>query len=678
MKTLQFPLTRITLLFIAGILFAFYFKPNLNIVFLSLGIILVAFLISFFVSRRNKASRFHFGILSYLLSFTIGITTLQVHNDYYNSENYIHAITNQDDFHVLSVTLREKLKATHFNNRYFAEVNAIDGKKASGQLLVNIRKDSLDEKLSIGSRFLLHEKVYKHKSPFNPDQFDYGKYLENKSILAQVYLEPKNIKLLEEVDKSIWFYSAKIRDRIIDNLQKSNFNQTELSVVIALILGQQQDISPEIMMDYQFAGAVHILSVSGLHVGYIMIFLNFLLQGLPKTNRGDLLKLLIIIFSLWSFAVIAGLSPSIVRSVTMFSFVAIGIHSRRKTNNFHTLIVSMLLILLFEPSFLFDVGFQLSYMALFFILWLQPILSQFWKPKYKVSGYLWDIITVSFAAQIGTLPLSLYYFHQFPGLFFITNLIILPALGIIMALGLVVMIWALFGLVPMMLIKPLEFSIKCLNGVINWIASFEQFIFKNIPFNIYMELSLYVAIIASIFLFEKRTYRRIVWFLGSLILFQLSVLGTQYYNQNQQEWLVFHSKKSSLFMKREGKKIYVYANDSILENLNANKILQPYLTANFSDDLVKHPVSNLFYFNKTKIFVIDSFGLYSKNIKPDVLILKDSPKLNLERLLLYHQPKIVVADGSNYRSYVERWKQTCEKQKIPFHATGEKGFYRIQ
>lgn len=247
-----------------------------------------------------------------------------------------------------------------------------------------------------------------------------------------------------------------------------------------------------------------------------------------------------------------------------------------------------------------------------------------------------------------------------------------------MALGLVVMIWALFGLVPMMLIKPLEFSIKCLNGVINWIASFEQFIFKNIPFNIYMELSLYVAIIASIFLFEKRTYRRIVWFLGSLILFQLSVLGTQYYNQNQQEWLVFHSKKSSLFMKREGKKIYVYANDSIFENLNENKILQPYLTANFSDQLEKHPVSNLYYFNKTKIFVIDSFGLYSKNIKPDVLILKDSPKLNLERLLLYHQPQIVVADGSNYRSYVERWKQTCEKQKIPFHATGEKGFYRIQ
>ena len=107
---------------------------------------------------------------------------------------------------------------------------------------------------------------------------------------------------------------------------------------------------------------------------------------------------------------------------------------------FHTLLVSILLILIVAPSFLFDVGFQLSYIALFFILWLQPWLSQLWKPKYKITKYLWDILTVSFAAQIGAFPLSIYYFHQFPGLFFITILIILPALGIIMALGVFVMI----------------------------------------------------------------------------------------------------------------------------------------------------------------------------------------------------------------------------------------------
>ena len=138
-----------------------------------------------------------------------------------------------------------------------------------------------------------------------------------------------------------------------------------------------------------------------------------MLQPLPKNNFGSYIKLSIILLSLWGFAFLAGLSPSVIRSVTMFSFVAIGMCLKRKTNVFHTLLASLFFILLFEPSFLFDVGFQLSYVALFFILWLQPLLASVWIPKNKIQSYFWDIITVSFAAQIGAMPLSIYYFHQF-------------------------------------------------------------------------------------------------------------------------------------------------------------------------------------------------------------------------------------------------------------------------
>jgi competence protein ComEC len=192
-------------------------------------------------------------------------------------------------------------------------------------------------------------------------------------------------------------------------------------VVSALILGQQQDISKEILKDYQYAGAIHILSVSGLHVGFILLFITFLLKPLRKDKLGNTIRLLTIIISLWGFAILAGLSPSVVRSVTMFSFVAVGMYLKRSTNIFHTLLVSMFLILFFQPSFLFDVGFQLSYLSLFFILWLQPVISNLWEPKNKIVSYFWDILTVSFAAQIGAFPLSIFYFHQFPGLFFINK-----------------------------------------------------------------------------------------------------------------------------------------------------------------------------------------------------------------------------------------------------------------
>ena len=182
-----------------------------------------------------------------------------------------------------------------------------------------------------------------------------------------------------------------------------------------------------------------------------MLFVTFILKPLPNTKRGSFIKLLIILASLSIFGIIAGLAPSVVRSVTMFSFVAIGNHLRRSVNIYHTLLVSILIILLFEPSFLFDVGFQLSYIALFFIIWLQPLLASIWLPKNKITKYIWDILTVSFAAQIGTLPLSIYYFHQFPGLFFVTNLVIIPLLSIIMVLGVLVMVLAAFGYVPFFL-----------------------------------------------------------------------------------------------------------------------------------------------------------------------------------------------------------------------------------
>ena len=574
MKVLQFPLARISLLFIAGILSAYYLKPDLSSVFKIVGIVFVVFILSYLFSIKKINQKIYFAIATYLLSFSVGSATLVVHNDYFDKDNYIHLIEGSDEEHTISITLREKLKTTSYNERYVASVNFIDGIKTDGKILLNIRRDSLKHSLEIGSNVLLKENILKHKPPYNPDQFDYGKYLENKSILSQVYADVQNIKVSDEITKDIWYYSAKFRNTIIENLKKSGFNDKELNVVNALILGQQQDISPEVMLDYQYAGAIHILSVSGLHVGYILLFLNFLLGRIPKTRVGNLTKLLTIIICLWAFAVIAGLSPSIVRSVTMFSFVAIGMHLKRKTNSFHTLIVSMLLILIFEPSFLFDVGFQLSYLALFFILWLQPVLGEIWKSENKICKYLWDIITVSFAAQIGTLPLSIYYFHQFPGLFFVTNLIILPALGIIMALGVLVMILALFGTVATILIKPLEYSIFGLNWIIGWIASFESFVLRDIPFNIYMEISLYGVIAMLILWFEKRTFKRLVFSLLALIFFQISLFGTKYYSETPHEMLVFHSRKSSIFVERNGQELKVFANDSILKNLDDDRNLK--------------------------------------------------------------------------------------------------------
>lgn len=677
MKVLQFPLARITIGFIVGILVAFYLKPELTIVFGLLFISILILVISYFVQKNKYTNAVYFGIATFIVSFFIGATTQITHTDYYQKSNYIHESSFFDKPHLLSVVIREKIKSTTSNNRYIALINQIDNKKLTGRILLNIRKDSLTVPFETGTFLHITGTAYKNKPPNNPNQFDYSSYLEKKQIYAQLYSDKESISIGTETKKDIWYYSSKLRTVIIHNLQKSNFNKKELNVAIALILGQKQDISPEIMQDYQYAGAIHILSVSGLHIGFILLFITFLLKPIPNTRKGSFIKLTLILASLFSFALIAGLAPSVVRSVTMFSFVAIGYHLRRSVNIYHTILVSIFLILLFQPSFLFDVGFQLSYIALFFIIWFQPLLATLWTPKTKAVGYMWGILTVSFAAQIGTLPLSIYYFHQFPGLFFITNLVIIPLLSIIMILGVLVMVLAAFDFVPLFLSKPLEWGIFILNKIINTIASFEQFIIRDIPFNIFLMVSSYLVILATIVWFKKPSYGRLTIALITIITIQISYMKTQWDIKDQKEWVVFNLKKNTMITARDGKNVVLYAYDSILKTAKNNSVLKSYLVANFSTIKSEQEIKNIAFFKGNKIFILDSLASYPKDIKPDIILITQSPKVNIDRMLQILKPRMVVADASNFKTLQKDWKSSCEKQNIPFHAVGEKGYFKL-
>jgi competence protein ComEC len=650
--------------------------PTIEVVCIITGFSLLSFFALYFYNKN--ISTVYFGIITYLLSFLIGISNAIVHTDYFQKNNYIHTKNIFEERHDVSVTIKEKLKKSSFNERYIVVVNRINNKEQTGKLILNIKKDSLEQNLVIGTNLLINGILIKNIPPTNPNQFDYSKYLENKQIYAQLYADTDQIKIGSEIKKDIWHYSSLLRSRIIKNLENNHFNKTEMHVAVALIMGQQQEISPDIIRDYQYAGAIHILSVSGLHIGFILIFVTFLLKPIPNSKRGSFIKLIIIIVSLSLFGIIAGLAPSVVRSVTMFSFVATGIHLRRSVNIYHTLLVSVLLILLVEPSFLFDVGFQLSYIALFFIMWLQPLLASVSSPQTKFSKYVWDILTVSFAAQIGTMPLSIYYFHQFPGLFFISNLIIIPMLSVIMILGVVVMILAAFNIIPVFISQLLEWSIYFLNKIINIVASFEHFIIKDIPLHFYLFISSYLLILTAIIWFKKPSFNKLVCVLLSIIIFQISYFTIKWNVKSEKELVIFNSNKNTLIAERNGDNIIVIANDSLLKAIEKNNILKSYRLGNYSSIVQKTKLQNFIFFSGKKIYVLDSAVIYPEGVHADILLLTQSTQVNLDRVLQTMQPKMVIADGSNYRNFQKSWKESCSKYNIPFHATAEKGYYILK
>jgi len=488
----------------------------------------------------------------------------------------------------------------------------------------------------------------------------------------QINTDLSKVEIRKHKNDDLSSKSWELREQLILDLKRNDFGKNEIAVFQALILGQRREISNELYKDYAAAGAIHILAISGLHIGILLFLLNYLFKGFDRLKYGKVLKTILIILLLWSFAVLTGLSASVVRAVTMFSFLAVGLQLKRKTSALNSLSLSLFILLLINPYYIFQVGFQLSYLAVFSIIMFQPMIYGLIKPKVRIVDYLWKLSSVSIAAQIGVLPLSLYYFHQFPGLFLATNLVILPFLGILLASGLLIIILTFFDILPSFAAEIFNFILNKMNGFIEWIAAMDSFIFNNIQFSLFQTLSFYLILIGVLLFTKKPSYRRICIVLISILFFQISIF--QFNNHIPlTETVIFHRSRQSLFGSKDHKKLSIYSDIEV-----EDYVLQDYIRERSIEEHDQHKIPNIVDLSGKLSLIIDSAGVYKlENFKPELLILRNSPKVNLDRLIDQLSPKQIIADGSNYTSFVNKWKITASDKKIPFHHTGEKGAYII-
>lgn len=357
----------------------------------------------------------------------------------------------------------------------------------------------------VNSKVLTSAVLQVVKPPQNPYQFNYKTYLKRQGVFYQVFLKNQPVLALPQSPKTITDYAETIREALNKRLQKLSFKPIERAFINALLLGQRQDISTDVYEAYKKAGAIHILAISGLHIGILLLILQFVLRPLLYFGYGKFVRLLIILCVLWSFAVIAGLSPSVVRAVTMFSLFAIVKGLKRSSNSLNTLAISAFILLLVRSKFCFDVGFQLSYAAVASIIIVKPVLDSWGSFKNRILNWFLDLLKVSIAAQIGVLTLSLFYFHQFPGLFFVTNMVVIPCLMVILGLGIVTL--TLIGIFnpPDILVYSLGWVIQFMNRFVEWIATKETFLFDQISFDLTaLIISYLILFFLSIFYHKKR------------------------------------------------------------------------------------------------------------------------------------------------------------------------------
>ncbi len=673
MRLLNFTIIKLTFCLILGIIIGYLFNVSTIISMAATAVLLLILAIIYIVTNKNFIQSIGFGLTTFLVTISVGVLTTSLHNQKNFAYHYTHFTASENSsLKTITFRIREVLKPGNYYDKYIIDILEIDGKHSIGKSLLNIQKDSLQNTLNVDDVFISKTEFKNLIHPLNPHQFDYKDYLKKKYIYHQLFITDDALFPVKSNTTTLLGIANNIRKYVNYKLESYHFEPDQLAIINALLLGQRQDISNEIYSSYTNAGAIHILAVSGLHVGIILIILGLIFKPLERLKHGKLIKTILLVSILWSFALIAGLSASVTRAVTMFSIVAIALNLNRPTNIYNTLAISVFFILLFKPLFLFDVGFQLSYLAVFAIVTIDPLLYRIWKPKYWLTDLFWHTLTITISAQFGIIPISLYYFHQFPSLFFVSNLIIIPGLGIILGFGILIIFLAVLNLLPQFLADFFGYIISLMNSFVVWVSRQEAFLFKDISFNLLDVVASYILIITFVRLLFNKSYLNLKLFLIAILLVQ----GSLFYNtlnKPSNKFVVFHKSRFSLIGNLAHNKIIISSDFDSVTQAN-NKIIKDYVVGNSIKTVLIDTLKPIYQLNKKHLLIIDSLGVYNiKSVKPEYILLRQSPKINLNRVIDSLKPKQIIADGSNYKSYIERWESICKKRKLPFHQTSKKG-----
>jgi competence protein ComEC len=384
------------------------------------------------------------------------------------------------------------------------------------------QKSEETAKLLSGDRICIDTKIKFIDNQLNIGNFDYRAYMNKKGIYFTAYIAKYQWKKIGKNEKkTIYSISHKIQQYLTQLLKKSGMNGDEFAVTAAILLGNDDEMDEEVKRAYSAAGTSHILCVSGMHVGIIYMLINFLLKFLDKRKSSKRFKMIVLVFIIWFYSCITGLSPSVQRAACMFSFVSFGHWLQRNSNVFHSLFTSLFILLLINPSLIFEVGFQLSYAAVFGIVMFQGKICRLWKTKNKVLHYFWELATVSIAAQLGTFPIAVYYFGQFPNYFLISNLSVILLSFIIVINGIAVLVFSFSTTLASFLSMLLNAEVKTMNTLVRIIEQLPGSVSEGLYLHLSQVFTLYICILCSWFYMETKQKIYFWIFCMNLVLFSV-------------------------------------------------------------------------------------------------------------------------------------------------------------
>lgn len=423
----------------------------------------------------------------------------------------------------------------------------------------------------------------KIEKPYSDFQFDYGKYLSRKGIYFQAYITNS----LQRKNRDDLGFVEKIRQKrleILHKIDEARLSKTSREFAKGIILADRTEMDKEIVQDFSTSGLAHILAISGTHMAVIFWLILLLLNPVfpPKMRNYKIILALVLI---WSFAIFIDFGSSVIRSCVMISAYYLFILLQRKTDILHAMAIAAFAILIFNTNQLFEVGFQLSFLAVLGIFWLnKPILKKLPKARNKFQNSMLNIVSVSFAAQIATLPLVIFYFHQYSFISIIANLVILPFSEILIVFSLLMALLLTISLQFSWLNFLFDTSISLVLKLIHIFAEIDFVSFQMIPITL-IEIIAIVPIIYflrfAILKFNFKSGSSLTYFVLVFIALRFAL---NYKAAQINEVLVHRFFKTKIISIKNKKKVQFIVQSQVNNGKVLKYIIEPYLISRRTRD----------------------------------------------------------------------------------------------
>ena len=692
----QAPLIRLIIPFLCGIFSAVLFPFDLPVlvpmlclffIILSAIVLVPAFYISY---RRSYWVGFLINASFFLFAYQLCIYKT---DKFSRTHFYKPAEADQIVYARLDNAPVEKEKSMKTVIQVLAVKRGGAWERTSGKALVYFNKDAASLKLAYGDELIMNAHFKETDAPKNPFEFDYKYFLSIHNIGQQAYLKSNEWKNLgSNSGSSILNYSYALRNKLLEILQGNHLTGAEFSVGAALMLGYTDKLDADLLSAYSGSGALHVLSVSGLHVAVVYLVFGWLLFFLNKIQHGPLIKSILLILFLWFYAALTGLSPSVLRAATMFSFVIVAKTVKKHANIYNTLAASALLLLLINPYLIFEVGFQLSYLAVLGIVYVYPLLYDWFEFDNWLLDQVWSITAVSIAAQIATFPLGLHYFNQFPNYFLLSNLIVIPVSTLIIYLGIVVFTFSFIPVFVKYFALAFTGLIWFLNLSVKWIEALPLALTDGIAIS-WIDVLLFYALIILLFcFFIIRKYKYLLAALSLCVLILCLQIREQFQQLKQRKLVVYAIPKARAIDFITGKSALLLADTVFVKDKGGQAF---HLKPNWCELGIDEPRILSNNMESAQLFVQENYiGFYDKKMlllnenkmkkrkggKPfhlDYLILSGNAAITIEEIRKVYEAGMIIFDSSNSEFRIKKWKEECEALRQQYYPVMEKGAFVV-